>query len=440
MSILTDILYFLIAVLTSPLWGYRMMRTGKWRTDWAGRFGKLNTAQLTRLAEPHTKSVLIHAVSVGEVNATRQLINQLQQQHGKQLQIIISVTTDTGTKRANELFGGTCIIVRYPLDFSFAVARFLRAVNPDLVVLIELEVWPGFVKQCTKRNIPVIVINGRLSARSYTRYLNIRFLIKNAFNRLTHVCVQDKAYAARFEGLGAVKNHIEVTGTMKWDTAVIEDQVDSAITLAAEMGIDLNRGLIVCGSTGPGEEELMFNALNGLEDGRGPVQLLFAPRKPERFEHAFEVLKEPTRRTLNPAGSEPNPNPANVFLLDTIGELRKAYSLADVAIVGRSFCPLYGSDMIEPISLGCPTIIGPNTGDFQDSMDKLLAGEGIIQLNDDSDLRQTVEHLLNSDTATELAERGRTVIRQQQGATAKHIQIMNKYLEIDSDKTMPDAS
>lgn len=440
MSILTDMMYFLIAILTSPLWGYRMMRTGKWRTDWAGRFGKINASQLARLAKPHARSVLIHAVSVGEVNATRQLISQLQQQHGQNIQIIISVTTDTGTKRANELYGETCTIVRYPLDFSFSVARFLRSVNPDLVVLMELEVWPNFVKQCTKRNIPVIVINGRLSERSYTRYLKIRLLIKNAFSRLTHVCVQNEAYAVRFEGLGAVKERIEVTGTMKWDTAVIEDQVPDAITLASEMGIDLNRGLIVCGSTGPGEEEMMFNALNGLEDERGPVQILFAPRKPERFEHAFEVLKEPTRRTLHPAGAPPNPNPANVFLLDTIGELRKAYSLADIAIVGRSFCPLYGSDMIEPVSLGCPTIIGPNTGDFQDSMDKLLAGDGIIQLKDDSALRQTVEHLLTSDTTNQLAERGRTVIRQQQGATRKHIQIMNNYLRLDLDNTMPDAS
>jgi len=415
MSFFRDVLYAAGAVISSPVWGWRLWRTGKWRSDWAGRFGH---AELPA-AGPGVKTVLIHAVSVGEVNAIRQLVQRLDEQGGEPLRILISTTTNTGTERARALFEPKHTVVRYPLDFTRAVGRFLDAVKPDAVALVELEVWPTFVEQCERRRIPVAVVNGRLSARSFSRYKWVRPLVRSAFGRLRRAAVQDDDYAERFIAMGTPAERVEVTGTMKWDTAVIADEVDGAGELAGVLGIDRSKPLIVCGSSGPGEEKLFVETL-----GRLDVQLLIAPRKPERFDEASMAMGEHVRRSRCDEGTTREPGRFDRFLLDTIGELRKAYALADVAVIGRSFCPLYGSDMTEPIALGKATVIGPNVDDFRDMMAKLLAGDGILQVADAAALKSAVQRLLDADTARDLAERGRSVIRQQQGATDKHARLI----------------
>lgn len=425
MRIFIDIPLVILAILSSPLWLINMMRRGKLKTDWGGRLGKV--PEYTFAAGK--KRLLIHAVSVGEVNATRELVGELKGSYGEALEVIIATTTDTGFARATSLYGGEHLVVRYPFDFNFATSRFLRALKPDLVVLMELEVWPNFVAQCEKRKIPVAVVNGRLSERSYKRYLKIRFAIWKSFARLKFVAAQDADYAERFIGMGASAERVSVCGTMKWDTAVISDTVEGAEAFGELFGIDRGRALIVCGSTGPGEEQLMLDALGDLRTERGRVQLLFAPRKPERFDEAAVTLGGPVRFTEVMAGGVGKAG-ADVFLLDTIGDLRKAYALADLVVVGRSFSPQYGSDMIEPVALGRAVVIGPNVSDFQQSMDALLAGGGICQVKDAVELRGAVERLLESEAGRELAERGRAVIRGQQGATQRHVGLIVSSLGI----------
>ena len=416
--------YGAAAVASSPVWGYRLLRTGKWRTDWRGRFGH------THVRPEDRPTLLIHAVSVGEVNATPLLVKQLEQRYGDKLRLIISTTTDTGYQRAVERYAPQHEVVRYPLDFTRCVRRFLDAVQPTAVVLVELEIWPNFAAECVKRQIPLAVINGRLSARSFSRYRALRPFVRNMFSCLSAAAVQDQSYADRFVALGTPSDRVHITGTMKWDTAVIADQVDGSDQLAAALGIDPNLPLIVCGSSGPGEEALFVQHLADLTDPNGrPIQLLIAPRKPERFDEAASAMGQPIRRTQHPDGAARTPDDNRLFLLDTMGELRKAYALADVVVVGRSFCPLYGSDMMEPIALGKPTVIGPNTTDFADTMTKLLAGSGIIQLPDATHLRQSVTDLLNPQRAHSLSKAGRQIIRTQQGATDRHVQLIESLLE-----------
>lgn len=422
MSILSDVIYATAAIVSSPVWGWRLWRTGKWRTDWAGRLGHCHVPA----ARTGQKTVMLHAVSVGEVNAIRQLVDEIAREGGEAIRIVVSTTTDTGTARAKALFEPRHVVVRYPLDFSASVRRFLDVVKPDVVGLVELEVWPTFVAQCARRGIAVCVVNGRLSDRSYGRYRMLRSLVGSAFGSLAAAAVQDEEYAERFAGMGTPGDRVTVTGTMKWDTAHIADHVDGADTLAAAMGIDRDKPLIVCGSSGPGEEKLFVETLGDLG-----AQLLIAPRKPERFLEATAAMNDPVRRSQCPDGATRQPEPGRHILLDTIGDLRKAYALADVVVIGRSFCPLYGSDMTEPIALGKPTVIGPNTDDFRDMMAKLLAGDGIVQVADAAALRQTVKRLLDPQAGKTLAEHGRAVIRQQQGATARHtrliLDLLNKH-------------
>jgi 3-deoxy-D-manno-octulosonic-acid transferase len=312
------------------------------------------------------------------------------------------------------------------LDFSWAVRRFLDAVKPDVVGLVELEVWPNFVRACQKRSVPVAIINGRLSERSSKGYRKVRGFFARLLNRLEFAAVQDEAYAARFEALGLAPNKCFITGSMKWDSVLVSGEgtglIDGVVELATEMGIDRARPLIVAGSTGPGEEELLHRVCPP------EVQLLCAPRKPERFEEAAAALPRCARRTQRPKGS-PAGKPAERFLLDTIGELRKAYSLADIVVVGRSFGDLYGSDPIEPIGLGKATVIGPAVSDFA-AVVRVFEDAGGIARATRENLGTVLKDLLtNPAQRRELGERGRGSIRAQQGASQRHAELLLGLLE-----------
>ena len=430
---LLDLLYLGAAVVTAPVWLYRMTRTGKIRTDWRGRFGRVVTA-LPAKTRPR---VLVHAVSVGEVNAARELVAQLiaGDPGNPPLEVVVATTTDTGFARAQAVWpaGGQVHVVRYPFDFSPAVKRFLRAVEPDIVVLMELEVWPNFSNLCAARAIPVGVVNGRLTERSFRRYRKVRGIMRPAFARLAFAGVQNAAIAGRFHAMGALADRVVVTGTMKWDTAQIADHVDGADQLGRDMGIDRTRALIVAGSTAPGEHELLHAAVPPA------AQLLCAPRKPEWFEQAAQALPGCVRRSARrrDVPGEPSPDArattpkaqtSSRFLLDTIGELRQAYALADLIIIGRSFGNLHGSDMMEPVALGKAVIVGPAVSDFQDTVDALLAGGGIVQTTAD-DLPGVIARMLDEPARRrELAQRGCTVIREQQGATARNLRLIREKL------------
>lgn len=398
---LLDVGYVVLAGLTAPVW----MR--KDRADWPGRMGK--GARLPDAPEGRPR-VLVHAVSVGEVSALRTLVPLL----AERAEVVVSVGTDTGFARARELYGGSCAVVRYPVDFSWCVRRFLDRVRPDAVGLVELEVWPNFVRECMRRGIPVGVINGRLSARSFRGYRRMKFFFGPVFRRLAVAAVQDEAYAERFSAMGVLPGRVQVTGTMKWDAARIEEDVAGASELALEMGIDRTRPLIVGGSTADGEEELLHWACPA------GVQLLCAPRRPERFMEAGAALPGCVRRSQGRAGAPGTTR----FLLDTIGELRAAYALADVVVIGRSFGSLHGSDPIEPVALGKATVIGPAYGDFLSTVAALKEAGGMIETTREELAGVLARLISDGEMRRTMAEAGRACIRRHQGASARHVEVM----------------
>jgi 3-deoxy-D-manno-octulosonic-acid transferase len=400
---LRDCAYLTAVSATAPIWAWRMHRTGKLRTDWNARFGSGDA--LPAKSRPR---ILVHAVSVGEVNAIRQLVARLAADEVAP-DVVVSATTDTGTARAREVFGPAGhAVVRYPFDASWMVERFLDRVRPDLVALTELEVWPNFVDACAARGIPVVVVNGRLSARSFARYIRVRRLLAGTFAQLQAVLAQNQDYADRFLRLGVPAGRVFVTGTMKWDTAQVVDRVPGADELAQELGIDRSRPLIVAGSTAPEEHALLRDATP-----KG-VQLLCAPRKPEWFDAAAETLAGCARRSRGDRGS-----PKGLFLLDTIGELRKAYALADVVVIGRSFGQLHGSDAMEPAGLGKALVTGLRYGDFQESSDALLRA-GAMHRVDSARLPAALRELI-ADPAlrAQMGAAARQTVRANQGATQR---------------------
>jgi len=405
---LLDIAYLATAVLTMPLWLPRMVATGKIRTDWSGRFGRVRET----VADDGRPRILIHAVSVGEVNATRELVALLEQDD-RRPHVIVATTTDTGHARAKAIYGDRHTVVRYPFDLSFAVSRFLDRVRPDVVALVELEVWPNFTAACQRRGVPIGVVNGRLSARSFARYRRVRRLVRPSFSRLAFAGVQDQAYAERFAAMGVARDRVVVTDTMKWDTAKIDDHVPGANELAEAMGIDRGLPLVVAGSTAPEEHSLLHEAVSDR------AQLLCAPRKPEWFDDAASALPGCARRSRGDSGSE-----TGRFLLDSMGELRVAYALADVVVVGRTFAPYGGSDMMEPVGLGKAAIVGPDVTNFGDTAKALVEGNGLIQTTT-RELPEVLRELLaDPDRRRDLARRGREIILSRQGASRRSVELI----------------
>ena len=401
-----DLLYLFGAGVTAPWW----MR--KSRADWDQRLGKL--APLPQKTRPR---LMLHAVSVGETNALRHLVPLLT----PHIELVISVGTDTGIARARELYGSRAHVVRYPLDFSKSVARFLDAVSPDAVGLVELEVWPNFVAACSRRGVPVAVINGRLSERSFRGYRKVRALMRRTFGTLAFAAVQDDAYAGRFAHMGVDVSCIRVTGSMKWDAAKIETSVAGADELANEMGIDRGKPLVVAGSTAEDEEALLQAACPA------GAQLLCAPRKPEHFAEAAQALPGCVRRSAK----ERKPG-ATRFLLDTIGELRKAYALADVVVLGRSFGALYGSDPTEPAALGKPVLIGPRDGDFVAMTAALEQAGGLVRVTRGSLAGVLGELVSDAAKRRAIGERAVAGVKANQGASLRHAEML---LELVRGKT-----
>lgn len=448
-----DLFYLMAALLASPVVAARLLATGKRRTDWRGRFGHVGVldvpssptdaaspgpadsaarpasdalAEVSRAPARRRPTVLVHGVSVGEVAAVRQLVGLL----AARARVVVSSTTDTGFARARALYGNRHAVVRYPLDLSWMVRRFLDAVRPDVVALTELEVWPNFVSECTKRGIPVCVVNGRLSASSYRGYRRARGWVRPVFRQLAAVAAQNEVYAGRFTDLGVPRGRVRVTDTMKWDTSgrpppgsrptdPAPTAPPAAEALATALGLDRTRPLIVAGSTGPGEEkELIATRPPG-------AQLLLVPRKPERFD-AVAALHPAIRRR-----SRARSGPADLFLLDTMGELELAYALADVAIVGRSFAPMGGSDPIPPVAAGCATIIGPHHENFADVVSALAAGGGITVT--DTPMAAATRLLDDPDARRRMARDGQRVIEEHRGASARTADLVSGLLRSRGD-------
>lgn len=423
MAIVRDILYTAGAAATSPFWGLSMLRTGKWKTDWPARLGR--TPPLPPAA-PGVRTLLLYGVSVGEINALRGLVARLETD--PTLRLVVAAMTDTGLARATALYADRHAVVRFPYDFSASVKRFLDAVQPDAVGLVELELWPNFLEACETRSIPVAVINGRLSERSFKRYQHVRVLLAASFARLSAVGAQTDAYAKRFVAMGTPASRVQTLDTLKWDNAqaLSPDEEAAAGQLATDLGIDPNRPLIVAGSTAPGEDKLLISATPP------GAQLLIAPRKPEWFDQVMTHAPHAVRRTASPSilslPSQPPVHPVDtdappVFLLDTVGELRLAYHLATVAVVGRSFgAGLHGSDMMEPAALGKPTVIGPDYGDFADTMAALLGARGIVATHDPATaIREFLDH---PPYAAQVGAAGQAVVKSRRGATQRYATLL----------------
>ncbi len=434
MRILIDLVYLLAAAAYSPIIIYRAIRYKRYRTGWAQRFGII-----TRKF-PEKKCIWLHAVSVGEVNAAKTIIEELKNTF-LDFEIVISTTTDTGFARATNIFGENFEVFYFPLDFSWIIFRVFRNIRPSICLLMEQEVWPNFVRIAQQLDIPVVVVNGRISDKAFARYKKLKLISGIIYRKVTLILTQTDQYAQRFRELGCPDERVIVTGSLKYDTAQTEDKVDGADTLAAQLNITDER-LWVAGATGPGEEKILLDVFTNLTTQQQfkDLRLIIVPRKPERFDEVaqlikdagFELIRYSQLKNLATGKSSIEHRESrieSVILGDTMGDLRKFYSLATIIFVGRSLVPMGGSDMMEAAALGKPTIFGPHAFNFRQTVDALLKDEGAVMVNDEQELLQTMQKCLTDpDFAQKIARNGREVIIKNQGATAKTIEQIAKFL------------
>lgn len=420
MRILIDLIYLLAAIGYSPIVIYRAVRHKRYRTGWDQRFGKI-----TRKF-PEKKCIWLHAVSVGEVNAAKTVIKGLQNKF-PDFEIVISTTTDTGYARATNTFGKNFHVFYFPFDFSWSMSRAFRNIHPAICLLMEQEVWPNFLHFAQQSDVPVIVVNGRISDKAFARYEKLKLFSKIIYRKVTLILAQTDQYAQRFITIGAPAENVIVTGSLKYDTSQITNKVEGSDALAAKLNITDER-LWVAGATGPGEEKILLDVFTNLTGRQqfNDLRLAIVPRKPERFDEVAQLIKDAgfdfVRFSSIKTTDARCPDKTPVILGDTMGDLRKFYSLSTIIFVGRSLVPMGGSDMMEAAALGKPTIFGPHAFNFRQAVDALLKDEGAIMVKDEQELLQTMQKCLSDpDFAQKIAKNGRQVIKKNQGATKKTI-------------------
>jgi 3-deoxy-D-manno-octulosonic-acid transferase len=403
-------------VLCSPWWIFRGLFEPRFRAlSIARSFGKLPGKRAPG-ARPR---LLVHGVSVGEVKAARPLVEAL----GREYEIVLSTVTDTGQDVARKLYPGL-EVVRFPLDFSPLVARFLRGVDPAAVILIELELWPSFLRVCNRRGIPLCVANGRVTERSFPRYRLFKRLLPQ-FARISLFCAQDEEYAERFRLLGADPARVLVTGNIKADglkTGMREPREEIRRLLGPRPG----QRVLVAGSTHAPEERWIVESWKASVP---EVRLVLVPRHPERAAGICEELASlgvrVQRLTALRAGE--TPDPARPALVDTIGELEQVYALADLVFVGGSLIPHGGQNMLEPAALGRAVVYGPNLANFVQEAALLERAGASRRLAGESELGPAFRELLaDPERARSMGQAGMRAVESQKGASIRTLEALRR--------------
>ena len=405
----------LALVLYAP-WALLRSLTGRRKLgDVRGRLG--NTAY------PDSEGgVWIHAVSVGEVGVARNLLAALSRRHPER-RLVLSVTTAAGRELAPRVLSPSVPVFPFPFDLAGPVEKAFDAVRPGLVLLTETEIWPLFLERAAARGIPVALVNGRLSPRSFGRYALVRGALAASLARIALFAMQSAADADRVVSLGAPADRVRVTGNVKYDMPEAPSFADAPRLSAAAAG----RPVLVAASTAEGEEELVLEAWRGLE----PRPLLaIAPRRPERFDAVASLVQKSGLSLVRRSSPGRTAVRADAYLLDSIGELSALYREARLAFVGGSLAPVGGHNPIEAWAAGVPAVVGPHTHNFADIVADGKARGVLRQVATPAALWPELARELADGAATaESGARARRFVEENRGAAARTIDLLAPFLD-----------
>ena len=421
---LYDIAFFIFSVFYIPT----LIFKGKLHKDFLERFGEYSDAKEEALWT--AKDVIwIQAVSVGEVVLCKSLIPLLKKEFPGR-SIVFSTITKTGNDLAKKLFSNDAIVIYFPLDFSLVVKSVVAKIRPKLYIMVETEIWPNVLKELARKDVPAILINGRISDRSFGKYKLAKSFLKATLDNIKLFCMQSDIDADRIKALGAAADRVRVTGTMKFDADVIMP-VAAGKTVKDIFGIKDGREVFVAGSTHGPEEEALISAYKELIQDFPLLALLIAPRHVERTADIEGVARrlgfEPVRLTGSSASCGSVSMRGKVYILDQIGHLNEAYSIATLVFIGGSLIPHGGQNPIEPAVFGKPVLFGPYMFNFKTVASALLKGSGAVRVSDAKELLEKARFLLKDKMAREsLGEGAKKVISENRGASARSLEAIKE--------------
>ena len=422
------VLFFLVM---SPYLVYQAMRYRKYVVNLRQRLGFLPVSFNADADE----SIWIHAVSVGEVLTARALLPELRERYPR-LRIFLSTTTITGQQIARNNLQYVDEVFYFPFDLPFIVRRTLRLVRPRLFLIMETEIWPNLIRACRRAGVRTVLVNGRISSRSYPRYRLARWFFRDVLANVDRFCMQSEESARRIIEIGADPARVSVTGSLKFDSLEVPGV---AVSHAADRGrnrvlryfrIAPERPVLIAASTLKGEEEPILDAFQRIHDTRGNALLIIAPRKPERFHDVERLARRAgwnvARRTELRVDAEPR---YDVVVLDTIGELAQLFQVATLVFVGGSLVDAGGHNILEPAVFGKPIVFGPHMQNFAEIARTFLDQGAAIQVRNGRELEATLLELLgDSVKRASLGAAARALVEANRGARTKTLSTIAQVL------------
>jgi 3-deoxy-D-manno-octulosonic-acid transferase len=422
-----SLLLVLVLLIWSPLLLLGALGIRRHREGWGERLGRYPPPLIARLHDRHP--VWLHAVSVGEVGAASVLAAVWTTRH-PELALLVSTVTATGREVARRSLPQAAGIVYFPFDLGIVVDRVLAMVRPRLILLTETEIWPNFLRGCRAAKIPVAVINGRISPRSFRRYRMVRPFFCRVLQGIDLFCMQSVADAERMLALGASPERVHVVGNLKFDAIPPADATSLDEQWRERLKIGAGRPVIVAGSTHPGEDEAVLRAFVHLRREFPELLLIVAPRHPDRL-GAVEALiaansLAAARRTTLTRTSEGR---QDVVLLDTVGELSMVYAVASAVFIGGSLVPSGGHNLLEPAALGRPILFGPHMDNFAEASALFLEREAAVQIHGPDQLAPELARLLRDPSAgSRMGKAALECLAAHRGACERTVALLERYV------------
>jgi 3-deoxy-D-manno-octulosonic-acid transferase len=399
----------------------RMRRRGGYGPHFGERLARYEPGLRARLADGGR--VWIHAVSVGELYVALRLMETLRARRPER-RFLVSVTTSTARRIAEERVRAPDVLVYFPLDFPSVVRRAFRALRPAALILVEGEFWPNLIRRARREGVPVALVNGRLSDSSFRGYRKVRPLMRRVLRECALLCVQSETDRERFAALGAPPDRLHEVGSAKYELPPPDpDRAGEARTVLAAAGVGPDRLVLLGGSTWPGEEEPLLDAWAALRPSHPRLALALAPRHAERAGDVQRLIEGRGLTCRRRTDASPPPAAApDVFLLDTTGELMSFYGAADIVFVGKSFAEHGGQNVVEPAAWGKPVLCGPNLENFPVVARDFREAGAFVQVADAEALREAVRRLLEDGSAREsLGRRAAELVRRRAGALGRTV-------------------
>lgn len=393
----------------------------------AERFGFIPNDLLHKIS--NRPVIWLHAVSVGESIAARPLLKNLRSRYPDHA-ILVSNTTETGRAIASG-FPEIDLCIYFPFDFLPAVRRTLDLIRPVMVVIMETEIWPNFTREARRREIPLLLANGRISDRSFSGYLRFSWFFRHALQLFSRLCMQTDLDSQRITAIGAPADRVVTTGNIKYDIPFRQVHVDEKKRLRDLYAIEDKVTVITAASTHAGEEQHIISAYQTLLKNNRELFLILVPRHPERSPEVSSLLERsgvPFRRRTTLQDGEQLPE-GTVLLVDTVGEMMNLYALSDIAFVGGSLVPTGGHNLLEPASLGVPCLFGPHMSNFREIAALVLQYQAGIQVESPQGLIDACQKwLIDSPLRLEYGRNGLKMMTENGGATDRHMEIIANYL------------